>query len=142
VRVDGFNPSDVARMSGLSLRQLRYLAQTGLLVASLRQASGPGSSARYSFEDLLRAAVIGRVRQVCGVEVRSARLRRMMDVLAARRSDGLLVIEPEGCWVQDGDDAAAVASLTEAALIVDLAAVRRRLQLAARREGLPVVEAA
>ncbi len=49
-------------MTGLSARQLDYWDREGFLRPSLEQAQGYGSARRYSFRDLVRLRIAGRLR--------------------------------------------------------------------------------
>src|SRR6266851_9475143 len=49
-----YSTSDVARISGFSVRQIAYWAKQGIIVPSIQQAHGSGTRRRYSFDDLLQ----------------------------------------------------------------------------------------
>src|SRR5690242_16269881 len=51
---DGFTTSQVADITGLSVRQLDYWSQQSIFVPSMQQASGSGTRKRYSFEDVIQ----------------------------------------------------------------------------------------
>lgn len=74
----GFSTAQVARLTGLTPRQLDHWDRQGFLKPSLKQASGYGSSRRYSFEDVVRLRVAARLR-AAGVGL--ARLRRCEQAL-------------------------------------------------------------
>lgn len=57
-----FNIEAVRKVTGLSLRQIRYCEQKGLVRPSVRAASGRGSRRLYSFEDLIELRVIAKLR--------------------------------------------------------------------------------
>ena len=57
-----FSTSQAARLAGLSARQLDYWDREGFLGPSLGQARGYGSARRYSFRDVVRLRVAGRLR--------------------------------------------------------------------------------
>lgn len=67
-----------ARITGLSLRQLRYLAQTGVASPSIRWRQGPGHDNLYAAADLLALALVVRVRAICGTTVSTERLRAVV----------------------------------------------------------------
>lgn len=62
MRNNGF-PASVAReVVGVSQRQLDYWDQCDLVPPTIQVASGKGSERRYSFDDLLRLAVVKKLR--------------------------------------------------------------------------------
>lgn len=73
-----FSTAQVARLTGLTPRQLDHWDRLGFLKPSLQQASGYGSTRRYSFEDVVRLRVAARLR-AAGVGL--ARLRRCEEAL-------------------------------------------------------------
>lgn len=52
--VNIFSTCQVARYTGLTIRQLDYWAQKEIFVPSLQQADGPGTRKLYSFEDIIQ----------------------------------------------------------------------------------------
>lgn len=74
----GFSTAQVARLTGLTARQLDHWDREGFLKPSLRQATGYGSARRYSFADVVRLRVAARLR-AAGVGL--ARLRRCAEAL-------------------------------------------------------------
>lgn len=74
----GFSTAQVARLTGLTPRQLDHWDRQGFLKPSLSKASGYGSTRRYSFEDVVRLRVAARLR-AAGVGL--ARLRRCEQAL-------------------------------------------------------------
>ncbi|HWZ85290.1 MAG TPA: MerR family transcriptional regulator [Thermoanaerobaculia bacterium] len=74
-----FSTAEVARLTGLSARQLDHWDRLGFLRPSLERASGYGSSRRYSFADVVRLRVAARLR-ASGVGL--ARIRKCADALA------------------------------------------------------------
>jgi DNA-binding transcriptional MerR regulator len=75
----GFSTADVARLTGLTARQLDHWDRQGFLRPSLERARGYGSTRRYSFADVVRLRVAARLRAE-GVGL--ARIRRCADALA------------------------------------------------------------
>jgi len=73
-----FSTAEAARLSGLSPRQLDHWDRLGFLQPSLRHAAGYGSSRRYSFADIVRLRVAGRLRSH-GIGL--ARIRRCAEAL-------------------------------------------------------------
>jgi DNA-binding transcriptional MerR regulator len=57
-----YSTAQVARVTGLSPRQLDYWDRRGFVRPSLAAASGYGSARRYSFPDLVRLRVAARLR--------------------------------------------------------------------------------
>src|SRR5262249_4516177 len=57
-----FSTAEVARLTGLSARQLDHWDRQGFLRPSLQQAAGYGSTRRYSFADVVRLRVAARLR--------------------------------------------------------------------------------
>ena len=74
-----FSTAEVARLTGLSARQLDHWDGKGFLRPSLERASGYGSTRRYSFADVVRLRVAARLR-AGGVGL--ARIRRCAEALA------------------------------------------------------------
>jgi DNA-binding transcriptional MerR regulator len=74
-----FSTAEVARLTGLSARQLDHWDRKGFLRPSLERASGYGSVRRYSFADVVRLRVAARLR-AGGVGL--ARIRRCAQALA------------------------------------------------------------
>ena len=56
----GYRGVVACQAAGISYRQLDYWARTGLVVPSIRSASGSGSARLYSFTDILVLKVIRR----------------------------------------------------------------------------------
>jgi DNA-binding transcriptional MerR regulator len=61
-RHGSFSTAQVSRLTGLSVRQLDHWDRQGFVRPSLAHARGYGSARRYSFEDLVRLRVAGRLR--------------------------------------------------------------------------------
>jgi DNA-binding transcriptional MerR regulator len=57
-----FSTAQVARLTGLTPRQLDYWDRRGFVRPSVAAASGYGSARRYSFVDLVRLRVAARLR--------------------------------------------------------------------------------
>jgi DNA-binding transcriptional MerR regulator len=74
----GFSTAQVARLAGLTPRQLDHWDRQGFLKPSLKRARGYGSTRRYSFEDVVRLRVAARLR-AAGVGL--SRIRRCAEVL-------------------------------------------------------------
>lgn len=74
-----FSTAEVARLTGLTARQLDHWDRKGFLRPSLEKAKGYGSTRRYSFADVVRLRVAARLR---GSGVGLARIRRCAEALA------------------------------------------------------------
>jgi DNA-binding transcriptional MerR regulator len=59
-REHGYRGVVACQAAGISYRQLDYWARTGLVVPSIRSASGSGSARLYSFTDILVLKIIRR----------------------------------------------------------------------------------
>jgi DNA-binding transcriptional MerR regulator len=77
-----FSTAQVARLTGLSARQLDHWDRLGFLAPSLESAAGYGSRRRYSFADVVRLRVAGKLR-AAGFGL--AEVRRVVETL--RRLD-------------------------------------------------------
>jgi DNA-binding transcriptional MerR regulator len=74
---------------GISYRQLDYWARTGLVVPSIRDASGSGTQRLYSFRDLVVLKVVKRLLDA-GVSLQN--IRRAIETLRAYGADDLATI--------------------------------------------------
>lgn len=74
-----FSTAEVARLTGLTARQLDHWDRQGFVRPSVEKASGYGSARRYSFADVVRLRVAARLR-ANGVGL--ARIRRCAEALA------------------------------------------------------------
>ena len=74
-----FSTAEVARLTGLTARQLDHWDRRGFLRPSLEKANGYGSTRRYSFADVVRLRVAARLR-ANGVGL--ARIRRCAEAMA------------------------------------------------------------
>lgn len=111
----------VSRLTGMSVRQLRYLAQADVITPSVRHSAGPGSEALYAPGNLFELMVVEKVRSICGQEYRTERLRRIVDALAGYTPtpDQQLVIDGSSVWMHHGP-VADVLRRFSAALVIDL----------------------
>jgi DNA-binding transcriptional MerR regulator len=100
-----FSTAEVARLTGLSPRQLDHWDRLGFLKPSLAKASGYGSARRYSFADVVRLRVAARLR-ASGVGL--ARIRRCAEALSRLDDTGagdlararLLVVGKRVLWAR------------------------------------------
>ena len=74
-----FSTAEVARLTGLTARQLDHWDRQGFVRPSVEKANGYGSARRYSFADVVRLRVAARLR-ANGVGL--ARIRRCAEALA------------------------------------------------------------
>jgi DNA-binding transcriptional MerR regulator len=58
VEEDGFRAPEVAKIVGISYRQLDYWARTGLVTPSVKDAGGSGTQREYSFQDIVMLKAI------------------------------------------------------------------------------------
>lgn len=95
----GFRTSEVAKLTGLTLRQLDYWDRTGFIKPSLAEAQGRGSGRFYSFTDVVRLKVAKELRDA-GVSLQA--LRRVI----ARLGDYVGLDDPlvSNRLVVSGDD--------------------------------------
>jgi DNA-binding transcriptional MerR regulator len=101
----GYRGPVACSAAGITYRQLDYWARTGLVVPSVRDAAGSGSSRLYSFRDVLVLKVVKRLLDT-GVSLHN--IRTAVELLRARgvpdlagitlMSDGATVYE---CTSQD-----------------------------------------
>lgn len=82
----GYRGSTACAAAGITYRQLDYWARTGLLVPSIRSATGSGSQRLYSFRDILVLRVIKRLLDT-GVSLQN--VRRAVEHLRERGIDDL-----------------------------------------------------
>jgi DNA-binding transcriptional MerR regulator len=96
----GYRGPAACQIAGITYRQLDYWARTGLVVPSIRGASGSGSQRLYSFKDVLVLKVVKRLLDT-GVSLHNIRVaveylrRRGVSDLAGVTlfSDGTTVYE-------------------------------------------------
>ena len=69
----GYRGPIACRAAGITYRQLDYWARTGLVVPSIRSATGSGSQRLYSFRDVLVLKVVKRLLDT-GVSLQNIRL--------------------------------------------------------------------
>ncbi|MGH2721322.1 MAG: MerR family transcriptional regulator, partial [Actinomycetota bacterium] len=93
-----YGTATVTKLTGLSYRQLDYLARKGFLRPSLAAGSGSGSRRLYSFEDLVALRTIAKLR-AAGVS-----LGALKSVIAFLRARGLTQPLVGTQLVVDGED--------------------------------------
>ena len=82
----GYRGPTACSAAGITYRQLDYWARTGLVVPTIRSASGSGSQRLYSFKDILVLKVVKRLLDT-GVSLQNIRVA--VDTLRARGVDDL-----------------------------------------------------
>lgn len=95
----GFRTSEVAKLTGLTRRQLDHWDRTGLFGPSLAPAEGRGTARFYSFQDLVQLRVAKELREA-GVSLQA--LRKVVEYL--RKAGGLDVPLAEARLVVSGSD--------------------------------------
>jgi DNA-binding transcriptional MerR regulator len=109
---EGFRAPDVAKLVGISYRQLDYWARTGLCSPSVRDAGGSGTQREYSFRDVV---LLKTIKNLLDTGVNLQRIRKSIDFLR-----GHLKEPPQGLTLlSDGNKVYAATSPDE---VIDLLA--------------------
>ncbi len=82
----GYRGVTACNAAGISYRQLDYWARTGLVVPSIRDASGSGTQRLYSFRDLVVLKVVKRLLDA-GVSLQN--IRKAIETLRAHGVEDL-----------------------------------------------------
>ncbi|MQY26257.1 MerR family transcriptional regulator [Nocardia aurantia] len=69
----GYRVPSACQVAGITYRQLDYWARTGLVVPSIRGASGSGSQRLYSFKDILVLKIVKRLLNA-GISLQNIRI--------------------------------------------------------------------
>jgi DNA-binding transcriptional MerR regulator len=85
----GYRGVTACHAAGITYRQLDYWARTGLVVPSIRDASGSGTQRLYSFRDIVVIKVVKRLLDA-GVSLQN--IRRAIDTLRSHGVDDLAQI--------------------------------------------------
>ncbi|HWB38245.1 MAG TPA: MerR family transcriptional regulator [Rugosimonospora sp.] len=85
----GYRGVTACHAVAISYRQLDYWARTGLVVPSIRDASGSGTQRLYSFRDMVVLKVVKRLLDA-GVSLQN--IRKAIDALRSRGVDDLAQI--------------------------------------------------
>ncbi len=85
----GYRGVTACHAASISYRQLDYWARTGLVVPSVRDASGSGTSRLYSFRDIVVLKVVKRLLDA-GVSLQN--IRKAIEALRQRGVDDLAQI--------------------------------------------------
>ncbi|MGH2674140.1 MAG: MerR family transcriptional regulator [Actinomycetota bacterium] len=75
---DGYRAPDVAKIVGISYRQLDYWARTGLVTPSVRDAGGSGTQREYSFQDIV---LLRAIKNLLDTGVNLQRIRKAIEFL-------------------------------------------------------------
>ena len=96
----GYRGPIACAAAGITYRQLDYWARTGLVVPSVRAASGSGSQRLYGFRDIL---VLRIVKRLIDTGVSLPNIRAAVDHLADRPGDDLasLTIMSDGASIYE-----------------------------------------
>ena len=78
VEEEGFRAPEVAKLVGISYRQLDYWARTGLVTPSVQDAGGSGTQREYSFQDIV---LLKSIKQLLDTGVNLQRIRKAIDYL-------------------------------------------------------------
>jgi DNA-binding transcriptional MerR regulator len=109
---DGFRAPDVAKLVGISYRQLDYWARTGLVNPSVKDAGGSGTQREYSFRDVV---LLKTIKNLLDTGVNLQRIRKAIDFLRTQ-----LKQPPQGLTLMsDGNKVYAASSPDE---VIDLLA--------------------
>lgn len=96
MRERGFPASEVCRLADVSYRQLHYWAADGLLIPSVANPSGSGTTRLWSTGDVLCAALLGRCSRA---GVKPSTLRGCLDEIQNSRRAAVVII-PWGSHVK------------------------------------------
>jgi hypothetical protein len=120
----------LSSLSGLSHRQIRHLAERGLLVPSVRASSGRGSPTLYSREDLTKLCVLGRILALTGGELSRALAAAASEAIdTAETTRGkVLVVDDDGAWLAEDSELPRLIGGLPAALWVSLDDVESRIE--------------
>ncbi|WP_051133094.1 MerR family transcriptional regulator [Nocardia paucivorans] len=69
----GYRVPTACQVAGITYRQLDYWARTGLVVPSIRSATGSGSQRLYSFKDILVLKIVKRLLDA-GISLQNIRI--------------------------------------------------------------------
>jgi DNA-binding transcriptional MerR regulator len=74
----GFRAPEVAKIVGISYRQLDYWARTGLVAPSVKDAGGSGTQREYSFQDIV---LLRTIKNLLDTGVNLQRIRKAIGFL-------------------------------------------------------------
>jgi len=90
VSMETFRIQSLARLTGVSVFQLKYWDQTDLLKPSVKHAAGRGFPRLYSEEDVIAAQTVGKLRKR-GISLQ--KIRRAVAYLADTMPDSYILAE-------------------------------------------------
>lgn len=92
-----YSANDITKATGLSYRQVDYLARTGVLGPSLADANGKGTRRIYDEQDVTIAKIVGEAKHM-GLNAKV--IRELVEFLKSKKNrmkeEQVLVIEKEG----------------------------------------------
>ncbi len=92
VEEQGFRAPEVAKLVGISYRQLDYWARTELVTPSVQDAGGSGTQREYSFQDIV---LLKAIKNLLDTGVNLQRIRKAIDYLRTHlkaRPSGLTLL--------------------------------------------------
>jgi DNA-binding transcriptional MerR regulator len=106
----GFRAPDVAKLVGISYRQLDYWARTGLVTPSVQDAGGSGTQREYSFQDVV---LLKAIKNLLDTGLNLQKVRKAIDFLRTHLKEA-----PQGLTLlSDGNKVYAATSPDE---VIDL----------------------
>ncbi len=89
MKASDYSAAAAREIVGISQRCLDYWAERGIVTPSVQEATGKGSERRYGFDDLVKLALVKRLREV-GLSLQ--KIRKGLDVMRKRwpKEDPLL----------------------------------------------------
>lgn len=108
----GYRVPSACQVAGITYRQLDYWARTGLVVPSIRGASGSGSQRLYSFKDMLVLKIVKRLLDA-GISLQNIRIA--VDHLRSRGVEDLtgITLFSDGTTVYECTSAEEVVDLLQ-----------------------------
>jgi DNA-binding transcriptional MerR regulator len=131
-----FSTAHTSELTGMSGRQLRYLAERGVLSPSARKAPGRGASAFYSLEDLFKLSVLQQVREAAGADLPIERLLMVAGALDRADLTEVLLLDATGAWTTPPEHLADTLTQTQAFVAVGLSQVDRALKIKIGKSGV------
>ncbi|MFE3195464.1 MerR family transcriptional regulator [Nocardia sp. NPDC059240] len=108
----GYRVPSACQVAGITYRQLDYWARTGLVVPSIRSATGSGSQRLYSFKDILVLKIVKRLLDA-GISLQNIRIA--VDHLRSRGVEDLagITLFSDGATVYECSSAEEVVDLLQ-----------------------------
>lgn len=126
-----FSTPVAAQVAGITARQIDYWARTGLVVPSVRDATGSGSRRWYSYDDLVTLKVIKTLLDD-GLKLESVRI--VFDYIRTRLSepDMKLVLVAGSVTVADDDAVLAMLERGDFVMgrVLSIGGIRRQVDAA------------